>query len=413
MDFIRHFVSHLGAQPKALASNALSATKTTESTTRLLVRTMRLTGLILLAFCLQVSARCDSHQGKANDVTSIKGTTPVTMAVKDTIVEDTPVIMGQGKTVKVRGFVLTEEGIPVQGASVIVRQTEKATITNAEGAFEFSYRVPAGSVLMIGYIGYATQNFKVMDQGTIRIYIKVVENDVDKLVVQAYGTTTQRLTTADIGKMTSDEIERQPGTNPLEALEGKVPGLMLYQPVKAHALIARKISKRAMRFRSDLGSSATAGNFQISKKCKDADINTIIVVLIQCYKTRLERPPFSAAPTRDIDDEIRLEIDGKQNFILLGGKYERSTFNVRVKSIENNPPDLSKKLDVIFDYAVSASYDVNTCHDLDAGDKNKYIEAITELHNSVIRDLEQYYVCRQDPTGKIFILKRRKSEFLL
>jgi TonB-dependent SusC/RagA subfamily outer membrane receptor len=43
--------------------------------------------------------------------------------------------------------------------------------------------------------------------------------------VQAYGTTTQRLTTSDIGTVTAEEIERQPVINPLLALQGQVAGL--------------------------------------------------------------------------------------------------------------------------------------------------------------------------------------------
>ena len=49
----------------------------------------------------------------------------------------------------------------------------------------------------------------------IRIYMKVAQNELDKAVVQAYGMTTQRLTTADIGRVTAEEIERQPVMNPL------------------------------------------------------------------------------------------------------------------------------------------------------------------------------------------------------
>jgi hypothetical protein len=53
----------------------------------------------------------------------------------------------------------------------------------------------------------------------------VVQNELDKAVVQAYRATAQRLTTADIGTVTVEEIERVPLMNPLLALEGKVAGL--------------------------------------------------------------------------------------------------------------------------------------------------------------------------------------------
>jgi TonB-linked SusC/RagA family outer membrane protein len=127
--------------------------------------------------------------------------------------------------IKVKGVVLTEAGVPVQGANVTVKQTEKGTITNAKGEFELSYAIPEGSVLIFSFVGYAPQNFTVKDGGQIRIYMKVAQNELDKAVVKAYGITTQRLTTADIGTVTAEEIERQPVMNPLLALEGKVAGL--------------------------------------------------------------------------------------------------------------------------------------------------------------------------------------------
>ena len=82
---------------------------------------------------------------------------------------------------------------------------------------------------MFSFVGYAPQSFTVRDGGQIRISLKVAQNELDKAVVQAYGLTTQRLTTADIGKVTAEEIERQPVMNPLLALEGKVAGLDVSQ----------------------------------------------------------------------------------------------------------------------------------------------------------------------------------------
>lgn len=113
---------------------------------------------------------------------------------------------------------------------------------------------------------------------------------------------------------------------------------------------------------------------------------------------------------RDLGDEVRLEIDRKQNFKLLEGKYERSIFNIRVKVEENNPRDYFLKLDLFFDYSVTASNDINTIRELEAGDNNNYLDALDELHKAVIRDLQQYYVCRREPTGKIFIGKKNPAK---
>jgi len=144
-------------------------------------------------------------------------------------VEAMPADTGRDGAIKVKGVVLTEAGVPIQGANVTVKKMEKGTITNAKGEFVLSYLIPVGSVLIFSYVGYAPQSFTVKDGSQIRINMKVAQDELDKAVVQAYGTTTQRLTTADIGKVTAEEIERQPVMNPLLALQGKVAGLDVNQ----------------------------------------------------------------------------------------------------------------------------------------------------------------------------------------
>jgi hypothetical protein len=53
--------------------------------------------------------------------------------------------------------------VPIQGANAKIKQTEKGTITNAQGEFVLSYAIPAGSVLLFSYVEYAPQNFMAKD----------------------------------------------------------------------------------------------------------------------------------------------------------------------------------------------------------------------------------------------------------
>jgi TonB-linked SusC/RagA family outer membrane protein len=284
MEFPEYSLLLWGVQRNALSFNAAPVTKTLESATTLFIRTMKLTGVILLAFCLQVSARSDAQQHISinvknvslqklfaeiekktsytffYDVTILKETKPVSLQFKDATVEEIlkQALVGQaleytitdktifvkkehkalvgpapadsthGAAIKVKGVVLTEAEMPVQGANVTIKQTERGTITNAKGEFELS-AVPVGGMLVFSYVGYAPQNVAVKDVRELRVHMKVAQNELDKAVVQAYGSTTQRLTTSDIGTVTAEEIERQPVMNPLLALQGKVAGLDVVQ----------------------------------------------------------------------------------------------------------------------------------------------------------------------------------------
>jgi TonB-linked SusC/RagA family outer membrane protein len=133
------------------------------------------------------------------------------------------------KSVKVMGILYNESGEPLSGANVIIKETEKGTTTNARGEFDLG-AIPVNSTLVFSFIGYAPQQIKVKNvPADLRIYLKVAKNELDKIVIQAYGTTTQRLNTGNIATVTAAEIERQPTMNPLTALEGQVPGVVVTQ----------------------------------------------------------------------------------------------------------------------------------------------------------------------------------------
>src|SRR5581483_11409147 len=94
------------------------------------------------------------------------------------------------------GVVYNEAGQPLSGANVVIKETGKGVTTNAKG--EFQIMAPSTSTLIISYIGYAPQLIKISEEKAIQVYLKITKNQLDKVVVQAYGTTTERLNTGSI-----------------------------------------------------------------------------------------------------------------------------------------------------------------------------------------------------------------------
>jgi TonB-linked SusC/RagA family outer membrane protein len=130
------------------------------------------------------------------------------------------------KLIKALGTVYNESGQPLSGANVTVKETGRGTITNAKGEFELR-EAPENGTLIISYVGYTKQLVKIKEGVIAKIFLQVAKNDLDKVVIQAYGTTTQRLNTGNIATVTAAEIERHPVMNPLEAIQGRVPGVIV------------------------------------------------------------------------------------------------------------------------------------------------------------------------------------------
>lgn len=140
----------------------------------------------------------------------------------------TPVKSDTLPPIDITGRITNEHGEPMAGASVIIKRTGKGDIANADGNFKLK-NVNSDDVITISFAGYKTESIKVGRISNFTIVMEVATNDLDKVVVQAYGTTTQRLATGNIGTVTAAEIERQPVMNPILALQGKIPGVIITQ----------------------------------------------------------------------------------------------------------------------------------------------------------------------------------------
>ena len=129
---------------------------------------------------------------------------------------------------ELRGRVNNIQGEPLSGANIIIKRTGRGTQTNAAGQFQLN-DVSPDDIIVISYTGYATMELKAGKGANHIVIMQVAENKLDELVIQAYGTTTRRSSTGDITRVSSQELQKQPVPNVLQALEGLVPGLAISQ----------------------------------------------------------------------------------------------------------------------------------------------------------------------------------------
>lgn len=133
---------------------------------------------------------------------------------------------------EVRGRVVDTLGRPLAGASVRVlnsegKRTTLQVLTDQQGAFQLK-NVPQEAKLEVRFIGYVTRQILISAQLN-DIVLHPATSVLDETIVQAYGTTSRRLNTGNIAKVSSAEIERQPVSNPLATLQGRIPGMLVTQ----------------------------------------------------------------------------------------------------------------------------------------------------------------------------------------
>jgi TonB-dependent starch-binding outer membrane protein SusC len=130
--------------------------------------------------------------------------------------------------IDVRGRVTDENGSPLAGVTIAVKGENRSTATDNLGQFLLK-ALNENAVLIASSIGYATQEIAVDGRQQLFLQLEILVSALDESVVIAYGTTTKRLATGSISKVTAAEIGRQPVSNPLATLQGRVPGLIVTQ----------------------------------------------------------------------------------------------------------------------------------------------------------------------------------------
>ncbi|HVU56853.1 MAG TPA: SusC/RagA family TonB-linked outer membrane protein [Puia sp.] len=127
---------------------------------------------------------------------------------------------------EIHGRVTNDKGEPLVNANVTVKRTGRGTITDANGNFTL-HNVNTDDVVTISFIGYKAQSIPIHDRTNFNVFMTPTNNDLDKVVVQAYGSTSQRLATGNIGVVRAEDIAKQPVMNVLQAVQGQVPGAVV------------------------------------------------------------------------------------------------------------------------------------------------------------------------------------------
>jgi len=144
--------------------------------------------------------------------------------------QEKPSVLKLGLTpILVIGQVTNSLKQPLSNASVIIKRTRKGVTTDLQGRYIMK-TVESTDTLIFSYLGYKTKEIsasRANSNPTIDVVLQEATSQMDELVVQGYGTTSRRLATGNIAKVSGDELVKQPVINPLLALQGKVPGLII------------------------------------------------------------------------------------------------------------------------------------------------------------------------------------------
>ncbi len=128
------------------------------------------------------------------------------------------------QNITVHGTVLSKtDDEPLIGASVLCSDTHAGAATDIDGNFEIS--VPEGALLKVSYVGFNTVEVKAAPELTI--YLSENTELLDEVVVMGYQTMKKADLTGAVSVVSTDELSTSADTDPMRALQGKVPGMTI------------------------------------------------------------------------------------------------------------------------------------------------------------------------------------------
>ena len=130
---------------------------------------------------------------------------------------------------KVTGTVISEEdGLPVVGASILVKGTAVGTVTDMDGKFQLPNVPSSAKTLVISFIGM--ENKEVPIKPSVKVTLKPMTELLSEVLVTGTYGSAKKLGSmvGSVAAVKSEKIANRPSANFADALQGQVAGLQVF-----------------------------------------------------------------------------------------------------------------------------------------------------------------------------------------
>ncbi|WP_203226863.1 SusC/RagA family TonB-linked outer membrane protein [Confluentibacter flavum] len=130
------------------------------------------------------------------------------------------------QNIKISGKITDTSGTPLMGVNVIETGTSNGTVSNGDGIY--SLVANTNATIQFSYIGYVSQSIKLGESSTLDIKMLESTESLDEVIIST-GYIGQRKAdlTGAVSVVNMEGIRNIPTSNPMQALQGQVPGLYI------------------------------------------------------------------------------------------------------------------------------------------------------------------------------------------
>lgn len=122
----------------------------------------------------------------------------------------------------IKGKILDELGMPLPGATVMIKGTTNNVVTDAEGNFEIV--AANGETLQIIFMGYTTREIIVTGED-LNITMETSSAQLNELLIVGYGKQSKSDVTGSVAQLNEAQFRQGINTSPDQLMQGKIAGV--------------------------------------------------------------------------------------------------------------------------------------------------------------------------------------------
>lgn len=137
----------------------------------------------------------------------------------------------------ITGTVIDDNGERLPGVSIVVKGTQRGTVTNEQGTYSLSIPESTASgepvIVMFSFVGYLSQEVTVGTRSTLDITLATDTKALEEVVVVGYGTQRKSDLTGSVASVTEKDFTQGVNNSALQLLNGKASGVQISQSSSA------------------------------------------------------------------------------------------------------------------------------------------------------------------------------------
>lgn len=134
------------------------------------------------------------------------------------------VLIDKIKALRLTGVVTDDEGLPLPGASVVIKGSSFHAITDKDGKFALD-EVKKGDIIVVTYVGFITKEIVWNGESPLKVKMDSNVQGLDDVVVVAYGTAKKSTFTGSATVISGEKLSKVSGSGFAESLQGMGSGV--------------------------------------------------------------------------------------------------------------------------------------------------------------------------------------------